>query len=260
MKIINKLSKEQKERYYRQIIIPEIGEKGQIKLLNSSVLVIGAGGLGSPQLLYLTAAGIGKIGIADFDTVGLSNLNRQILYRTEDVGKSKLKSAVDNLNKLNNDVQFIRYDVKIDKHNIKNIILNYDLILDATDNFHVRYIINEVCSKLKKPWIFGGIRHFYGQICVFDLRTDNSPCLNCIFPSDEKEDLIPTSEIDRGVIGFSPGIIGTIQVANAIKILLNIGNIKSGALITEDILNNTRKDIIFKKNPYCSVCGEESSK
>jgi len=275
MEDFNILNSEEKERYFRQILIPEIGESGQILLKKSSVLIVGAGGLGSPQLLYLSAAGIGRIGIVDNDFVVLSNLNRQIIYNESDIGtvsKSQISAKI--LKQKNSNIILDVYDVRLSEENAPIIFKDYDIILDATDNFETRYLNNKVCFKLKKPWIFGGVRHFVGQYAVFDFRSGEGPCLNCIFPLEEdfkksfvkeKENEINLSDsekkqnelIDKGVIGVTPGIIGIFQALQAIKMFLGIGNSMSGYLVNEDLLSNTRKSVKIIREPNCEICGDK---
>lgn len=255
-----KLTPCQKERYARQILIPQIGEKGQRRLLDSSVLIVGAGGLGSAQGIYLAEAGIGRIGIADFDKVALSNFNRQVLYDEEDIGKFKVEEAQRHLTKKNSDIEITAYNLKITEENAKQIIRDYDIVLDATDNFDIRYIINKICFILRKKWIFGGIRHFAGQIAIFDFSAGEGPCLNCFFPNSEEEPIPEIKEIERGVIGISPGIIGLYQAAFAIKILLGANDIKTGCLFIEDFWEYSRKEIKIPKNPHCPICKYSGAK
>lgn len=251
------LNTHQKERYLRQILIPDIGEGGQIKLLNSSVVVVGAGGLGSSQILYLQAAGFGRIGIIDSDTVAVSNLNRQILYNDSDIGKQKAQTASSYIKFKNPEIETVIYPYQLNKDNAEQIFREYDIILDATDNFETRYIINKTCFNLRKPWIFGGVRHFVGEYAVFDFRNSNGSCLECMFPDTKDFDNNKIPIIEKGVIGITPGIIGLYQVTAAIKLILKIGKIKHGVLILEDFLENIHKEIKISQNLNCSVCGVE---
>jgi adenylyltransferase/sulfurtransferase len=238
------LSKEEKQRYSRHIILSEIGLEGQQKLKNSSVLVVGAGGLGCPALQYLAAAGVGKIGIVDFDTVDISNLQRQILFGTKDLGKNKALAAKDRLLENNNLIDIECFTEKIDSKNALEIIKNFDLVLDGSDNFATRYLLNDSCVLLGKPLVYGAIFKFEGQISVFNYQ--NGPSYRCLFPEQPKADEIPTcSQI--GVLGVLPGIVGAMQATEAIKVLLGKKEVLSGRFLTIDVLNNNFLEIEFER-------------
>ncbi len=239
------LSIEEKKRYSRHIILPEVGIEGQQKLKSTSVLVVGAGGLGSPVLLYLTAAGIGHIGILDFDQVDESNLQRQILYSTNDVGKSKAKSALTHLTALNPLINFDFFEERLDNHNALDILGNFDIIVDGSDNFQTRYLINDACVILGKPWVFGSIYKFEGQVSVFNYN--NGPSYRCLYPTPPLPgEMDNCSEI--GVIGVLPGIIGTYQANEVVKMVLGIGQVLSGQLLVFDALNMNQYKVKFQKN------------
>lgn len=216
------------ERYSRHIILPEIGVAGQKRIRDSRVLVIGAGGLGCPLLQYLTAAGIGEIGIIDFDIVELSNLQRQILFQESDIGKNKAETVKARLQKLNSEVQFTAYPIAIDFQNAINIIENYDIVVDGTDNFETRYLVNDICVQLSKPLIYGAIYKFEGQVSVFNYQ--NGPTYRCLFPEPPKNGVPNCSEV--GVLGVLPGIIGTMQANEVLKIILEIPFVLSGQLVS----------------------------
>src|SRR5205823_1079624 len=207
-------------RYARQIRLPEFGEEGQRRLASGSALIIGAGGLGSPIAIYLAAADVGRIGLVDFDLVDETNLHRQILYRTKDVGRPKLEAAVEHLRDLNPDVEVIAHDVILTSDNALDVLRDYDVILDGTDNFPARYLINDACTILGKPDVFGSIFRFEGQVAVFDAR--NGPCYRCLYPAPPPPQLVPSCA-EAGVIGVLPGVVGTIQATETIKLLAGIG-------------------------------------
>ncbi len=223
------MTNRQKERYNRHIIIPEVGEDGQQKLLNARVLVVGAGGLGAPVLQYLAASGIGKIGIMDPDKVSLSNLQRQILFKESQVGALKVEKACKTLNDLNSDVQLTPYPYQLDDHNAEEIISSYDIIVGATDNFVSRICIDRVTNKLKKPFVHGSIEEFTGQVTVFNYR--GGPSYSGLYPDTSDETTMP-----QGVMGVLPGIIGSLQACEVIKIVLEKGEVLSGKLLVYDAL------------------------
>jgi len=246
------LNPEEKERYTRHFNIPEIGEAGQIKLKNSSVIIIGAGGLGSASSLYLVAAGIGRIGVVDEDHIGLSNLQRQILYNTPDIGMKKVESAEQRLSMLNPQITIEPYPIRIIKENVKEIIKPYSIVVDATDNFESRYILNDACVHLGKPFVYGAIYHFYGQMSVF--YAEKGPCLRCVFkePHSIKQKKPGAAP---GVVGAVPGTIGTLQAMEVIKLILNKGKVSIGRLILYDGLDMTFDEIAINKNSECLICG-----
>ena len=243
-------------RYSRHLLLSEIGLEGQQKLKDSSVLVVGAGGLGSPVLMYLASAGIGKIGIADFDRVDESNLHRQIIHKSSSVGKLKSESARDTILELNPTVSVETFTEKLTGTNALKILSGFDLVVDGTDNFPTRYLLNDCCVFLKKPLIYGSIHKFEGQVSVFN--SEIGPCYRCLFPVPPKEGLIQNCA-ETGVIGILPGIAGTIQANEAIKVLLSIGNPLIGRLLIFDSLKMNFEEMKFKKDPNCPVCGKNPS-
>jgi adenylyltransferase/sulfurtransferase len=230
------LSGRELRRYHRQIILPEIGEEGQSKLKSSRVLVIGVGGLGTPILQYLSAGGIGHIGIVDHDMVAEGNLQRQILFGVKDLGKLKAIIARKRLSVLNPDIDFEIYNLKINQENILRIISDYDLVFDATDNFSTRYLINDACVLSGKPWVYGAISVFEGQVSVFNY--DGGPTFRCLFPDQPAENSYQEAG-QSGLLGVLPGMIGCYQASEAIKIITGFGEILSGTLLIVDIKTNT---------------------
>lgn len=240
-------------RYSRQVILPEVGLIGQQKLTNASVLVVGAGGLGSPVLLYLAAAGVGRIGIIDADKVDVTNLQRQVLYVTEDEGKSKAEIAAKHLSALNPEINIDVYPVWLSKDNALDIFSKYDIVVDGSDNFATRYLVNDACVILKKPLVFGSIFKFEGQVSVFNYK--DGPTYRCLFPEPPAAGEVPNcSEI--GVIGVLPGIIGTLQANEVIKIILEKGDVLSGTLYMYDALSNDVQKLRVFKDPVASVVME----
>jgi adenylyltransferase/sulfurtransferase len=252
-----KFTEEQIKRYARHIILPEVGGKGQEKLLNSKVLVIGAGGLGSPAILYLAAAGVGTIGIVDFDVVDLSNLQRQIIHNTERVGTPKVESARKTVEMLNPDVNVITYNTRISKENIMDIIKDYDVVLDGTDNFPTRFLINDACYFAGKPLVSAAMLRFEGQVSVFDFRMkEQSPCYRCLFPEPPPPGLVPSCQ-EAGILGSIGGIMGCIQATEAIKLILGIGEPLVGKLLIMDALSMDFRKVKLRKDPNCPLCGEK---
>jgi adenylyltransferase/sulfurtransferase len=252
-----KFTEEQIKRYARHIILPEVGGKGQEKLLNSKVLVIGAGGLGSPAILYLAAAGVGTIGIVDFDVVDLSNLQRQIIHNTERVGTSKVESARRTVEMLNPDVKVITYNTRISKENIMDIIKDYDVVLDGTDNFPTRFLINDACYFAGKPLVSAAMLRFEGQVSVFDFRNkEQSPCYRCLFPEPPPPGLVPSCQ-EAGILGSIGGIMGCIQATEAIKLILGIGEPLVGKLLIMDALSMDFRKVKLRRDPNCPLCGEK---
>lgn len=240
-------------RYSRQIILPEVGLTGQAKLTNASVLVVGAGGLGCPVLLYLAAAGVGRLGIIDADKVDITNLQRQVLYVTEDEGKSKAETAAQRLSALNPEINIDVYPVWLSKENALDIFSSYDIVVDGSDNFATRYLVNDACVMLKKPLVFGSIFKFVGQVSVFNYK--GGPTYRCLFPEPPAAGEVPNcSEI--GVIGVLPGIIGTLQANEVIKIILEKGDVLSGVLYMYDALSNDIQKLKVFKDPVASVVTE----
>lgn len=248
-----KFSEDQIKRYARHIILPEIGGKGQQKLLEARVLLIGAGGLGSPAGYYLAAAGVGTLGIADFDVVDLSNLQRQILHTTEDLDRPKTESAKETIHALNPDVEVRTYRDKLTSENILSIIEDYDLVVDGCDNFPTRYLVNDACAMKGKPDVYGSIFRFEGQATVFDAQ--RGPCYRCLYPEPPPPGMVPSCQ-EAGVLGVLPGFIGTIQALEAIKLLLGIGSPLIGRLLLFDALGMELMEVNIRKNPACPLCGE----
>jgi molybdopterin/thiamine biosynthesis adenylyltransferase len=247
------LTVEHKERYARHLMLEGLGEAGQLQLLKGSVLVIGAGGLGSPALFYLVAAGVGRVGIADSDVVELSNLQRQILHSTEKIGQLKVESAVTTLKPINPEVKLLGYPFRVDADNISGLINEYDFVIDATDNFESKFLINDACVDSKKAYSHGGILRYKGQ--TMTVVPGESPCYRCIFPESlEGEDAIACSK--AGVLGVLPGIIGTLQATEAIKYLTGVGELLTGRLLTYDSAEMKFREITVRRNPGCPVCGE----
>jgi len=247
------LTDDQIERYSRHIILKEVGGKGQQKLLNGRVLIIGAGGLGAPIALYLAAAGVGTVGIADADDVDLSNLQRQVIHFTADIGKPKVESAREKMEAINPDVRVTTYKEWINAANIGGIIQDYDFVIDGTDNFAAKFLINDACVLAGKPYSHGGILRFFGQ--TITVLPGKSTCYRCVFPTPPPKDAIPTCS-QVGVLGVLPGIIGTIQATEAIKFLLQQGELLAGRMLMYDALEMTFRDVAIKRNPRCPVCGE----
>lgn len=241
-------------RYSRQIILKDFGVAGQEKLKNAKVLVAGAGGLGSPALAYLTAAGVGVVGIADFDSVTYSNLNRQILHYTSDIGKKKTDSAAAKLGNLNPEVKLIKHDSRLNSDNIEEIIAGYDLVIDATDNFTARYLISDCCYFLKKPVIEGAVVGYDGILMT--IIPDQTPCYRCLYPEPPEDGVLPTCN-NTGILGMTAGIIGTVQALEGIKVILGIGETVSGRILTFDALQTSFREVPWKKRLECPLCGEK---
>lgn len=248
-------SNEQLERYSRHIILKDVGVKGQKKLLNSKVLIIGTGGLGAPAAMFLAAAGIGTIGLVDFDAVELSNLQRQIIHLTKDVGKPKVISGKETINEMNPDVNVVTYQEWASASNIKDIILDkdYDFIIDGTDNFPAKFLINDACVLSEKPFSHAGIIRFQGQTMTY--VPGKGPCYRCIFKNPPPADAVPTCK-QAGVLGVMGGVIGTIQATEAIKYILGVGELLTGYLLTYDALKMEFRKIKLPEVKNCQVCGE----
>jgi sulfur-carrier protein adenylyltransferase/sulfurtransferase len=247
------LTNDEVQRYSRHLILPEVGVEGQRKLKAGRVLCVGAGGLGSPAALYLAAAGVGTIGIIDFDTVDASNLQRQILHSTRDVGRSKLQSARDRLSALNPGVNIQTHDAALTSANALEIFRDYDVILDGTDNFSTRYLVNDACVILGKPNAYGSIFRFEGQASVF--ATKGGPCYRCLYPEPPPAGLVPSCA-EGGVLGVLPGVIGTIQATETIKLLLGGGSTLVGRLLLYDAWNMRFRELKLRRDPECPVCGD----
>lgn len=253
------MNKDDLLRYNRQIIIPEFGESGQQKLIDSSVLVIGAGGLGAPILQYLSAAGVGRIGIVDFDEVSLSNLQRQVLFNTEEIGQSKAKTASEKLSLLNPSIQFDVYESPINSLNAMELIEPYDLVVDGSDNLPTRYLVNDACYLLEKPLVYGAIFRFEGQVSVFNaLKTDGSrgPNYRDLFPTPPPPEMVPSCS-EGGVLGVLPGIIGSMMANEAIKLLVGMGESLSGKLFVFDALDFSTFKLNIEANPDNPISGQQ---
>jgi adenylyltransferase/sulfurtransferase len=241
-------------RYARHIILPGIGGQGQQKLMDAKVLVIGAGGLGSPAAMYLAAAGVGTIGLVDFDHVDLSNLQRQLLHGTSDVGRPKVASASERLNELNPNVEVVAHEILLSSANAFEILGRYDVIVDGTDNFPVRYLVNDASQILGLPLVYGSIFQWEGQASVF-LPGQETPCYRCLFPEPPPPGTVPSCA-EGGVFGVLPGIIGSIQATEAIKLILGVGESLAGKLILYDALRNEFTTVNLRWDPDCPVCGK----
>jgi molybdopterin/thiamine biosynthesis adenylyltransferase/rhodanese-related sulfurtransferase len=247
-----KLSNQEIIRYSRHLIMPEVGMEGQKKLKAASVLLIGAGGLGSPLAMYLAAAGVGSIGVVDFDVVDSSNLQRQIAYSTSDVGKPKLEAARERITGINPYVDVKTYEMHLTSENALDILKDYDVIIDGTDNFPTRYLVNDACVLLGKPNVYGSIFRFEGQASVFYAK--EGPCYRCLYPEPPPPGLVPSCA-EGGVLGVLPGIVGTIQATEAIKLIIGQGDPLIGRLLLFDALTMKFRELKLRKNPACSVCG-----
>ncbi len=249
---LGELSNDEIRRYGRHLIMPEFGMEGQRRLKASSVLLIGTGGLGSPLALYLAAAGVGRLGLVDYDTVDESNLQRQIIHGYSTLGVSKIESAARRIRDLNPDVQIDKYEVPLTSDNALEILEPYDVIIDGTDNFPTRYLVNDACVKLGKPNVYGSILRFEGQLSVFYAK--EGPCYRCMFPEPPPPGLVPNCA-EAGVLGVLPGTIGTMQATEAIKLITGIGDSMVGRMLLYDALEMSFTTIRVRKNPNCPVCG-----
>ncbi|MGD0346854.1 MAG: molybdopterin-synthase adenylyltransferase MoeB [Terracidiphilus sp.] len=246
------LTKDELSRYSRHLILPEVGEEGQRKLKAARVLCVGAGGLGSPLALYLAAAGVGTLGLVDFDVVDASNLHRQIIHSTADIGRKKLDSAAEKLKALNPNLNVIKHDTLLSSANALDILNDYDVIADGTDNFPTRYLVNDACVLLGKPNAYGSIFRFEGQASVF--ATKDGPCYRCLYPEPPPPGLVPSCA-EGGVLGILPGLVGVIQATETIKLILGKGSTLVGRLLLVDALNMRFRELKLRKNPECPVCG-----
>ncbi|OYV64873.1 MAG: molybdopterin biosynthesis protein MoeB [Actinobacteria bacterium 21-64-8] len=249
------LSADQRNRYQRHLLLPEVGEKGQMKLLDSKVLLLGAGGLGSPAALYLAAAGVGTIGIIDMDVVDASNLQRQILHNVDRIGMRKVDSAKATLTAMNPDLTVLTYDVRLGADNILDIIDGYDVIVDGTDNFPTRYLVNDAALLKNIPVVHGSIFRFEGQVTVFQPYV--GPCYRCMIPEPPPAELAPSCA-EAGVLGVLPGIIGSIQAIETIKLLLDLGDPLVGRLLTYDSMDQSFRTFKVRRDPECPACGEHA--
>ena len=250
------LSPSEIARYSRHLTLPEVGVEGQLRLRDASVLLVGAGGLGSPLAIYLAAAGVGRIGLVDFDVVELSNIHRQVLYSTEDVGRRKLDLARERLEAINPHVRTDRHDVRLSADNALDIVSDYDVIVDGTDNFPTRYLVNDACVLLGKPNVYGSIFRFEGQLSVF--WAARGPCYRCLYPEPPPPGSVPNCA-EGGVLGVLPGIIGTLQATEAIKLILGSGDPLLGRLLLFDALEMRFRDLRLRKDPDCPICGDRPS-
>jgi molybdopterin/thiamine biosynthesis adenylyltransferase/rhodanese-related sulfurtransferase len=246
------LSKEEIMRYSRHLIMPEVGMDGQLKLKQAKVLCIGTGGLGAPLGLYLAAAGVGRIGLVDFDSVDLTNLQRQILFGTDDIGRPKIEAATDRLRNLNPDIQIDRFETRLTSENALDILKNYDIVVDGTDNFPTRYLVNDACVILGKPNVYGSIFRFEGQITIFG--APGGPCYRCLYPEPPPPGLVPSCA-EGGVLGVLPGIVGAIQAAETLKLIIGKGEPLIGRLLLFDALAMRFRELKLRKNPECPACG-----
>ncbi|MDQ6911187.1 MAG: molybdopterin-synthase adenylyltransferase MoeB [Actinomycetota bacterium] len=249
------LTPEQRNRYQRHLLLPEVGEKGQQRLLESKVLLLGAGGLGSPAALYLAAAGVGTIGIVDMDVVDESNLQRQILHNVDRIGERKVDSAKKTLTAINPDVDVVTYDVRLGADNVVDMIRDYDVIVDGTDNFPTRYLVNDASLLTKVPVVHGSIFRFEGQATVF--APYQGPCYRCLIPEPPPAELAPSCA-EAGVLGVLPGIIGSIQAMEAIKMILDLGEALIGRLLAYDALEESFRSFKVNRDPACPACGPDA--
>jgi molybdopterin/thiamine biosynthesis adenylyltransferase len=246
------LTPEQVKRYSRHIIMGDVGSSGQRKLMQSKALIIGAGGLGSPSAVYLALAGVGTIGLVDFDVVELSNLQRQILHHTPDVGRPKLESARDNIRAYNPDVNVVMHETRLESDNAMDIISQYDLVINGADNFATRYLVNDACYLLNKPLVDGSILIFDGQSTVF---MPGHGCYRCLFPSPPPPGMVPNCA-EAGVLGALTGLVGSIQATEALKLFLGIGESLVSRLLIIDALSMSFREFKLKRNPECPLCGD----
>ena len=246
------LSPDQVKRYSRHIIMSDVGSRGQRKLMQAKVLILGAGGLGSPSAIYLSLAGVGTVGLVDFDVVDLSNLQRQILHHTEDVGRPKLQSARDTIHAFNPDVNVVLHETRLESHNAMEIISQYDMVVNGADNFATRYLINDACYLAGKPLVDGSILIFDGQATVF---IPGQGCYRCLFPSPPPPGMVPNCA-EAGVLGALTGLVGSIQATEALKLILGIGESLSSRLLLIDALSMNFREVKIKRNPACPLCGD----
>ena len=240
-------------RYSRHFALPEFGHAGQQKLKQGSVLIVGAGGLGSPASLYLAAAGVGRIGLVDFDHIDVTNLQRQVMYTTADIGEPKLYVSAQRLRALNPEIEIETHSLRITRDNALDVIARYDVVIDGTDNFPTRYLVNDACVLLKKPYVYGSILRFDGQVSVFD--AERGPCYRCLFREPPPPGLVPNCA-EGGVLGMLPGIIGSLQALEAVKLIAHVGTPLIGRLVLFDGLSMRFRELKLKKNAECPMCGD----
>ncbi len=255
-----KLSDEQLERYARHIVLREVGGAGQAKLLAARVLVVGAGGLGSPLILYLAAAGVGTIGVVDFDAVSLSNLQRQIAYHTDDIGLPKTESAARAARAINPDAAIELHNVRLDSTNARDLIGRYDFVADGSDNFATRFLVNDTCYFAKRPLVSAAVTEFDGQLATFKAydKSGAYPCYRCIFPEPPPPDPVPSCS-EAGVLGAAAGVMGTLQALELLKEILGIGETLAGQLLIYDALTSRFRNVTVRPDPACPLCGEHPS-
>jgi len=249
-------SREELRRYSRHLLLPEVGVAGQRRLRQAKVLLVGAGGLGSPTALYLAAAGVGEIGLVDFDAVDLSNLQRQVLYTTADVGRPKLAAAKERLEALNPGTRVVPYEERLSSENALEILRPYDIVVDGTDNFPTRYLVNDASVLLGKPNVYGSIYRFEGQVSVFDAK--RGPCYRCLYPEPPPPDLVPSCA-EAGVLGVLPGLVGVLQATETVKLILGKGEPLIGRLLLFDALGVTFRELKLRKNPHCALCSADAT-
>jgi adenylyltransferase/sulfurtransferase len=254
--IAEALSREELSRYRRHLILPEVGVEGQRKLKRSKVVLVGVGGLGSPAALYLAAAGVGEIGLVEDETVELSNLQRQVLYTTRDVGRAKLDAAKERIQALNPETRVVGHPHRLTKGNALDILAPYDIILDGTDNFPARYLVNDAAALLGKPDVYGSVSRFEGQTSVFDAQ--RGPCYRCLYPEPPRPDRFPPCA-ETGVAGVVPGVIGVLQATEVLKLLLGQGRPLIGRLLLFDALSLGFRELRVRKNPRCVLCSPRAS-
>lgn len=247
------MTREELLRYSRHLILPEVGPSGQEKLKAAKVLLIGAGGLGSPAALYLAASGVGRIGIVDFDAVDLTNLHRQVIHGTPDVGRSKLDSAAESIQAINPNVEVVKHEAMLTSENALQILKEYDLVVDGTDNFPTRYLVNDACVLLGKTNMYGSIFRFEGQATVF--CAPNGPCYRCLYPEPPPPGLVPSCA-EGGVLGVLPGVIGLIQATETVKAILGVGEPLIGRLLLYDALSMSFTEVRIRRDPECPICGD----
>lgn len=252
------LTDQQLERYARHVILDEVGEDGQGKLLDAKVLVVGAGGLGAPLLLYLAAAGVGTLGVIDDDTVDLSNLQRQVIHDEAGVGRPKVESALQRLHALNPDIRIETFQTRLTAENADGIVAGFDIVADGSDNFTTRYLLNDVCFRQKKTLVSAALLRFEAQLSTFKAHLGAPhPCYRCLFPEQPPEDLIPRCE-SAGILGSVAGVMGTLQATEVLKEILGIGDGLSGRLLMYDALSPQFREVRFKRDPDCRTCGHAS--
>lgn len=257
----DELTDDQLERYARHVILDEVGEEGQLTLLRSRVLVVGAGGLGSPVLLYLAAAGVGTLGIVDHDTVDVTNLQRQIIHTDEDVGEAKVKSAAERIEALNPEVEVIQHRARFTAANARELAADYDLVVDGSDNFAARYLTNDACYLARRPLVSAALVRFEGQLATYKAYETNAdgeayPCYRCLFPTPPDPNLVPRCDT-VGIFGAVAGVMGTLQAVEALKELLGLGTGMAGRLLLFDALDQTFRTIRTRHDPDCPLCGDQ---